>query len=82
MKLALARAMLMNADIMLLDEPTNHLDVTNVQVRAAGPGSWAAWAALTLPAHACACCCLPAQLLMPPSCSPLHPSPPARPRSG
>ena len=30
MKLALARAMLMNADIMLLDEPTNHLDVTNV----------------------------------------------------
>jgi elongation factor 3 len=31
MKLALARAMLMNADIMLLDEPTNHLDVTNVQ---------------------------------------------------
>ena len=31
MKLALARAMLMNADIMLLDEPTNHLDTTNVQ---------------------------------------------------
>ena len=31
MKLALARAMLMNADILLLDEPTNHLDVTNVQ---------------------------------------------------
>ena len=31
MKLALARAMLMNADIMLLDEPTNHLDVTNVR---------------------------------------------------
>lgn len=30
MKLALARAMLMNADIMLLDEPTNHLDTTNV----------------------------------------------------
>jgi elongation factor 3 len=30
MKLALARAMLMSADIMLLDEPTNHLDVTNV----------------------------------------------------
>lgn len=31
MKLALARAMLMNADILLLDEPTNHLDVANVQ---------------------------------------------------
>lgn len=31
MKLALARAMLMKADIMLLDEPTNHLDVKNVQ---------------------------------------------------
>ena len=31
MKLALARAMLMNADILLLDEPTNHLDVTNVK---------------------------------------------------
>jgi elongation factor 3 len=31
MKLALARAMLMRADIMLLDEPTNHLDVYNVQ---------------------------------------------------
>jgi elongation factor 3 len=30
MKLALARAMLMNADILLLDEPTNHLDVKNV----------------------------------------------------
>ncbi|CAO0797738.1 unnamed protein product [Mucor circinelloides] len=30
MKLALARAMLMNADILLLDEPTNHLDVVNV----------------------------------------------------
>ncbi|KAG0331184.1 translational elongation factor EF-1 alpha, partial [Podila horticola] len=30
MKLELARAMLMNADILLLDEPTNHLDVTNV----------------------------------------------------
>lgn len=30
MKLALARAMLMNADILLLDEPTNHLDVANV----------------------------------------------------
>ena len=31
MKLALARAMLRNADILLLDEPTNHLDVLNVQ---------------------------------------------------
>jgi elongation factor 3 len=31
MKLALARAMLLNADIMLLDEPTNHLDVHNVR---------------------------------------------------
>lgn len=30
MKLELARAMLMNADILLLDEPTNHLDVKNV----------------------------------------------------
>lgn len=30
MKLALARSMLMEPDIMLLDEPTNHLDVTNV----------------------------------------------------
>ncbi|KAF9910696.1 translational elongation factor EF-1 alpha [Linnemannia zychae] len=30
MKLELARAMLMNADILLLDEPTNHLDVHNV----------------------------------------------------
>ena len=30
MKLELARAMLMNADILLLDEPTNHLDVNNV----------------------------------------------------
>ncbi|KAJ3316439.1 hypothetical protein HDU76_001791 [Blyttiomyces sp. JEL0837] len=31
MKLELARAMLMNADVLLLDEPTNHLDVANVQ---------------------------------------------------
>lgn len=31
MKLALARAMLMHADIFLLDEPTNHLDVVNVK---------------------------------------------------
>lgn len=30
MKLELARAMLMQADILLLDEPTNHLDVSNV----------------------------------------------------
>jgi elongation factor 3 len=30
MKLALARAMLMRADVLLLDEPTNHLDVANV----------------------------------------------------
>ena len=31
MKLALARAMLMEADVFLLDEPTNHLDVANVK---------------------------------------------------
>ncbi|KAI4198276.1 MAG: hypothetical protein LQ346_002816 [Caloplaca aetnensis] len=31
MKLALARAMLMGADVLLLDEPTNHLDVSNVK---------------------------------------------------
>lgn len=30
MKLALARAVLMKADILLLDEPTNHMDVVNV----------------------------------------------------
>ena len=30
MKLALARAMLQRADILLMDEPTNHLDVKNV----------------------------------------------------
>ncbi|GAA6036992.1 hypothetical protein JCM8097_005495 [Rhodosporidiobolus ruineniae] len=31
MKLALARAILFEADILLLDEPTNHLDVINVK---------------------------------------------------
>jgi elongation factor 3 len=31
MKLELARAMLLNADILLLDEPTNHMDVTNIK---------------------------------------------------
>lgn len=31
MKLALARAMLQKADILLMDEPTNHLDVGNVK---------------------------------------------------
>ncbi len=30
MKLALARAMLLHADILLLDEPTNHMDTANV----------------------------------------------------
>jgi elongation factor 3 len=30
MKLALARAMLQKADVLLMDEPTNHLDVRNV----------------------------------------------------
>lgn len=31
MKLALARAMLLRADVLLLDEPTNHLDVENIK---------------------------------------------------
>ncbi|KAF9164517.1 hypothetical protein DFQ26_001369 [Actinomortierella ambigua] len=31
MKLELARAVLLNADILLLDEPTNHLDVANIK---------------------------------------------------
>ncbi|KAJ2897953.1 hypothetical protein MKZ38_004282 [Zalerion maritima] len=31
MKLALARAMLLKADVLLLDEPTNHLDVDNIK---------------------------------------------------
>ncbi|KAI9349463.1 P-loop containing nucleoside triphosphate hydrolase protein [Zopfochytrium polystomum] len=31
MKLELARAILMNADVLLLDEPTNHLDVENIK---------------------------------------------------
>ncbi|KAK6537806.1 hypothetical protein TWF694_010711 [Orbilia ellipsospora] len=31
MKVELARAMLLRADILLLDEPTNHLDVSNVR---------------------------------------------------
>ncbi|KAG0236476.1 hypothetical protein BGW42_003382 [Actinomortierella wolfii] len=31
MKLELACAMLLNADILLLDEPTNHMDTTNIQ---------------------------------------------------
>ena len=31
MKLALARAMLLDAGLLLLDEPTNHMDTTNVK---------------------------------------------------
>ena len=31
MKLRLAKAVLVNADILLLDEPTNHLDHNTVQ---------------------------------------------------
>ncbi|KAJ3112501.1 hypothetical protein HK100_002310 [Physocladia obscura] len=31
MKLELARAMLLDADVLLLDEPTNHLDVANIK---------------------------------------------------
>ncbi|KAJ3351196.1 hypothetical protein HDU83_009112 [Entophlyctis luteolus] len=31
MKLELARAMLLDADVLLLDEPTNHLDVGNIK---------------------------------------------------
>ena len=33
MKLALARAMLQQADILLLDEPTNHLGKRNLDIR-------------------------------------------------
>ena len=39
MKLALARAMLMGADVLLLDEPTNHLDVANVKWYVIWPSS-------------------------------------------
>merc|ERR1712226_608301 len=31
MKLALARAILLKADVLLLDEPTNHMNVHNVK---------------------------------------------------
>jgi ABC-type lipoprotein export system ATPase subunit len=34
MKLALARAILMKADILLLDEPTNHLDMQSIDALA------------------------------------------------